>query len=51
LKFLAIGFYKDVAPTALRNIPKGFHQSAQRWRDEGAATLGDESQIEITANQ
>src|ERR1044071_7357444 len=29
-----------------RKIPKGFHQSAQRYSDEGAATLGGESQVE-----
>ena len=32
------------------NIPKGFHHSAQRCRDEGEATLGIESQIETNPN-
>jgi hypothetical protein len=42
---LALGFYKNVAPTALRNIAKGFRHSAQRCRDEGTATLGNGAQI------
>lgn len=40
LEILGVGFYKDVAPTALGNIPKGLRHSAQRCRDAGTATLG-----------
>lgn len=47
LKISATRLYKDAAPMALQNILKGFHLSAQRCRDEGAATLGGESQSEI----
>jgi len=53
LKISEPRLYKDVAPMALKNIPMGFHQSAQRClydsprRNEtkagGAATLGGES--------
>jgi hypothetical protein len=32
------------------NIPKGLCHSAERCRDEGEATLGGESQIEINPN-
>ena len=31
-------------------IPKGFRPSAQRCHDEGGATLGGESEIEINPN-
>jgi len=47
--------YSDMLRLVLRtqprseNIPKGLRHSAQRCRDEGAATLGGESPIEINS--
>jgi hypothetical protein len=48
---LALGFFKNIAPTALWNIPKGLRHSAQRCRDEGAATLGNGAQIVSTLKE
>jgi hypothetical protein len=43
------GFSSYTLAAVLRDIPKGLHHSAQRCRDEGTATLGDELKIEINS--
>ena len=39
------GGYKDVAPAALENIPKGLRHSAQRCPDNGGTTLGGDHKM------